>query len=161
MTWRRIINFAGFQIAWIALVRGASTAHEILVASVVLALIGLHILQAPLPAAEARLIMIVGTLGFTIDTTLGHAALLVFHGNGRFCPLWLVILWSAFATTLRNSLAWLEDRPVSAATMGAVFGPLSYYGGERFGALSLGAHPLVALTALSLIWGTVLPFLVK
>jgi Protein of unknown function (DUF2878) len=161
MRWRRIINFAGFQIAWIASVWGASTGHEILATAIVLALIGLHLLQSPFPVAEARLIMIVGALGFTIDTTLGRAALLVFHSDGRFCPLWLVILWSAFGTTLRNSLAWLRDRPVSAVTMGAVFGPLSYYGGERFGALSLGAHRLVALTALSLIWGTVLPFLVK
>jgi hypothetical protein len=161
MTWRRIINFAGFQTAWIASVWGASTGHEILASAIVLALIGLHLLQSPCPVTETRLIMIVGALGFTIDTTLGHAALLVFHSSGRFCPLWLVILWSAFATTLRNSLVWLKDRPVIAATMGAVFGPLSYYGGERFGALSLGAHPLVALTALSLIWGTVLPLLVK
>jgi Protein of unknown function (DUF2878) len=158
---RRLVNFAGFQIAWIASVWGESSGRSSIGATIVVLVLAAHLLLARRPAAEIRLLAMVGALGCTIDSALGHAALLVFRSGDWLCPLWLVLLWLAFATTLGSSLAWLKDRPVAAAMAGAIFGPLSYYAGQRVGALSLGANPIVTMGVLTVLWAALLPFLLK
>jgi hypothetical protein len=68
---------------------------------------------------------------------------------GLLPPLWLLSLWPAFASALSegHSLSWLKQRPLVAAGLGAVLGPLSYAGGARLGALELdGVRSLICLT---------------
>jgi len=40
---------------------------------------------------------------------------------------------------------------------GAVFAPLSYFGGQKFGAVTFGYSPLVTGLILAMVWGVVFP----
>ena len=75
-------------------------------------------------------------------------------------PYWILALWALFAITLRHSLAWLQARLLTAAVVGAIAGPLAYWGGLRLGAVIL-VEPLQALVALSIGWGLFTPLLLR
>ena len=49
-------------------------------------------------------------------------------------PHWIVAMWVLFASTLNVSLRWLRGRWALATLLGAVAGPLAYYGGAGLGA---------------------------
>jgi hypothetical protein len=71
----------------------------------------------------------------------------------------MVALWMNLAATLRHSLSWLCGRPVLALVMGAVAGPLAYWGGARLGAVELGAPLGSSLAAIAVEWALALPLL--
>lgn len=100
----------------------------------------------------------VGILGTLVDSMLGWAGILGFHGNW-FCPPWLTGLWMVLASTMHYSLSWLNHRLFLGFILGALFGPASYYAGARFGALQLGTDMHTSVLTLSLTWSLILPLL--
>ncbi|GGW87686.1 hypothetical protein GCM10007391_21760 [Alteromonas halophila] len=104
-------------------------------------------------------ITIVGVTGVIIDSLLTVGGVFVFTSPvyGIPIPLWLIALWLAFAGTLRHSLRYFIGHWWLCAGAGAVFGPLSYYGGVRLGAVTFGYPLSVSLAVLSLVWALVLP----
>ena len=72
--------------------------------------------------------------------------------------LWMVVLWTAFAATLRHSLHWTRRRYVLSVVAGAVFGPLAYVAGEKLGAIAL-ATPPAGWLAVAGAWGIAMPLL--
>lgn len=155
-------NLLAFQIGWFACVLGAAHDRPWLGPLVVLALVALHLCNAADRWATLRLVLLVGTVGTLIDSLLGHLGILQFRDNlfaGWLCPPWLIALWLIFSTTLQRSLSWLAGRPWTAALLGGVFGPVSYYAGQALGALNLMDNFPVAVTTLSVIWAALFPFL--
>jgi len=97
-----------------------------------------------------------GALVAAAGTAAGTAADAAGHG---LSPAWMVALWVNFACTLHASLRWLLGRPLLAALLGAVGGPLSYAAGARLGALSLGGDATGSLVAVAIEWAVALPLL--
>jgi len=60
------------------------------------------------------------------------------------------------AIALNVTLRWLKRRPLLAAGLGAVFGPLSFLGGVRLGAARFVDEP-AALAALAAMWALLMP----
>ena len=75
-----------------------------------------------------------------------------------FAPVWIVVMWMLFATTLGGVLRSLQQRPLLAALVGAAGAPLAYYSGARLGALAL-TRPVPALLAEAAGWALLLPLL--
>jgi hypothetical protein len=71
----------------------------------------------------------------------------------------MVALWVLFATTLRGPIRRLLDRPVLAALVGAIAGPVAYGGGVRMGAASFGSNPTMSRVAIGIGWAVTLPLL--
>lgn len=94
--------------------------------------------------------------GIAAGIAAGHAADAAGHG---LSPAWMVALWVNFACTLHASLRWLLGRPLLAALLGALGGPLSYAAGARLGALSLGGDATGSLVAVAIEWAVALPLL--
>jgi len=74
-------------------------------------------------------------------------------------PHWIVALWMLFGTTLNVSLRWLRRMPAAAVVLGAIGGPLAYWGGARLGGMTVAA-PLAATLALALGWAVLTPAMV-
>ena len=72
-------------------------------------------------------------------------------------PLWLVLLWGAFAATLAHSLDTLRSKPLLSALVGGIFAPLSYLAGANFGAVDLGYSLMTTYITLCVVWGFTLP----
>jgi Protein of unknown function (DUF2878) len=158
----RLLNFAMFYLGWFACVAGAAHGELWLGPSVVAALIVVHLYLTPKPIQETRLILVIGTLGFTIDTLQASAGLYAFTGTSVapwLCPLWMVALWMIFATTLNTSMGWLAGRYRLAAALGALCGPASYAAGARLGAIELPAHARLNLLSIAIVWTCVMPTL--
>ena len=94
--------------------------------------------------------------GAAVDSLWGAAGVLRFGAESfppGVAPLWLVLLWAHFGATLRHSLAWLEKSVPLAATLGAVAGPLAYFGGAALtNKAEIASDPAWAAAALSLTW---------
>jgi len=64
-------------------------------------------------------------------------ALGILRFEGGFLPIWLILLWLGFVAMLMNTLSGLAGRPIWAALLGIVSGPLTYAIGVRLGAAEL------------------------
>jgi len=159
----RVLNFALYQLGWFACVLGAARGRGGAGALAALALTGVHVLLARRRGDEVRLCLLAGLLGMAADsvqTALGVLAFAPLGSLGWLAPPWIVVMWVEFATLFRFALGWLRGRYVLAAFLGAVGGPLAYYGGVRLGAADLPAGLPVGLAALALEWALATPFLV-
>lgn len=105
---------------------------------------------------ELQFILSVMLIGVVVDTLLVQLGVFVFPTTPGFIPLWLVVLWSAFPTTLRHSLSWLYRNNLLAAAFGAVGGTISYLAGYRFGAVELPLGVWATVGVLAPLWAILL-----
>lgn len=163
---KSLANFALFQIGWLIAVEGASRdrpwpgpATVAVVLLVHLALVGPRERAAQLAYALA-----VGLAGTALDSGLHALGVTGYAARGEpwpdvLTPPWITALWVAFATLPRFSLAWLRGRWALAAALGALGGPLSYYGGARLGAVLVNDDPLRTWIPLAAEYALVTPLL--
>jgi len=160
---RLVANFVLFQIGWFACVLGGAHAMPWLGPAIVLPIIAWHLARATRPDRELTLILIAGAIGAAFDSAL-VAAGWVRYASGTLAdgtaPYWMVALWMLFATTLNVSLRWLRTRPLAGATLGAVGGPLAYWGGARLGGVAF-VEPVAAIAAIAFGWALLTPALVR
>ncbi|NJM12737.1 MAG: DUF2878 domain-containing protein [Synechococcaceae cyanobacterium SM1_2_3] len=156
-----LVNFIAFQIAWLACVIGGAHQWPWLGVIVTAVVVALHLYHAARPKTEAILLILSGLMGLFADSLLTIPGLLQFP-SGQFhpglAPYWMIALWIAFATTCNVSLRWLKPRLKLAALLGAIAGPLAYYGGSELGGVLL-TEPLISLLAVGGIWAAAMPLL--
>lgn len=162
-TGRLAVGFVLFQAAWFAAVIGAAQGHAALgsavLAVVVFALLGLSTNRP----ADLRLVAIAVVIGAPFDGTLAYAGIVRYASPGPvtdWAPLWILGMWALFAPMLREPLSWLHGRPLLAAVVGGVGGPLSYAAAERLGACVLPERSL-ALLVLGAGWALIVPVLLS
>jgi len=160
-----LVNIIAFYLAWFACIVGAAHQYPLLGPMVVVATLGLHfyLLSGYSYIQELRLFIIIGVLGFILDSLQAGIGTFSFMETGPrawVSPLWMVALWVAFTTTLHTSLRWLSGRYTLAAVLGAIGGPLSYYSGAQLGALTLNPDNTFSFIVMAIAWGIALPILV-
>lgn len=158
MTARRaaLLNYAAYQIGWLAAVVGAGAGYGFAGGALALLLTAGHVVLARQRSAEALLVAAATALGYLLETwqmSAGTYASLADATPGSGPPLWLVALWAQFATTFRMSLWAVVRRPLVAAAFGALGGPIAFVAGERIGAAVLGVPIAATLLRLGVTWG--------
>ena len=162
-------NFLLFQAVWFTTVWGAAGGRPWIGPIATLAFLGVHLRMLGSRRERRRelaYVLAVGLLGTVADSLLhavGATAYPSSHqrSSGAWAPLWITSLWLAFATLPRFSLGWLRGRPVLAAALGAVGGPLAYLAGTRLGAVAVGDSPLLTWAALALEYAVATPLLLR
>ena len=72
-------------------------------------------------------------------------------------PIWILSLWLAFAMTLNHSMVFLRGKPLLAAGLGGIGGPLAYLGAARgFDAVVFTTPAWHAIALLSVGWAVAL-----
>ncbi|MET1254862.1 DUF2878 family protein [Aliikangiella maris] len=111
------------------------------------------------------------TLGILFDSLLTQLAIIRFdlsevsllaetpNSSGQHLlslpiPDWLVILWCWFAITFERCFTWLESKLALALMLGAITGPLTYWGASYLTPITI-SHPLVFFLVSSLFWGLI------
>lgn len=145
---KNLINAGLFQLGWFACVLGGNSPWLLLA----FAALAIHFLWISRSWSEVRLIVAVCAIGTLVDSALLNAGVFEFKHAGVLIPLWLIVLWALLATTLRHCLAWTAKPVWRAALLGAIGGPLSYYAGQRMGAVAFGLGVWPMLAVLSVIW---------
>lgn len=154
-------NLILFQVGWFACVMAAAGARPWIGIAVAAAVAGWHVARTPRPGPELGMIAIVAVIGLVFDSMLAASGWLSYASPPAVAfvaPAWIVALWVCFATTLNVGLRWLHRRPLAAAALGGIGGPLAYLGGEALGGVTLTPPAVAALAAG---WALVMPVLVN
>jgi hypothetical protein len=141
------LNILGFNLSWFGLVLlGNSWAPLALLWVLV------HVAISIQKSTEIIFIMMVMVTGVVVDSVLLYFGVFDFpHLTGL--PVWLILLWACFATTIGHGLSFLSGSKVAQAFVGALLAPLSYCAGLGFGAVEFGHSIQLTYLILALIWG--------
>ena len=158
---RQLANFLVFQLAWFAAILAAAHAMPAWGLAAVAGAVGWHLAVSARPSDEAKLALSACVLGGVVETVsvqCGWIAYPTGQLDARQPPYWLVALWGQLAIALNVTLRWLKRRPLLAAALGAVLGPLSFASGARLGGARFIDEP-AALALLAGSWAVAMPLL--
>jgi hypothetical protein len=159
------INLFGFQLVWVVTVSGA--ARGLWWAGLpVLAVFALWQWRVSrVPRSDMKLVVIAAVLGFAIDSAFAAAQWLHYQSPlpwPMLAPVWILVLWVAFALTVNHSMRFLRGRMLWAVLLGALAGPIAYLIADHvWGAIRIEQPGLPVLAALALAWAVVTPALVE
>lgn len=151
-------NFVWFQSIWFLAV---FTQYQFFL--VICALVAAHFLFIRHRKKEAFCVLPVAFFGCFVDICLTFAGFFQFSEHILFIniPYWLVALWIGFAATLGHSLSYLQNRFPLAVILGAISAPMSYWAGNRFGAVEFPLGLLFTMVVLACVWAVLLPLALK
>ena len=155
-----IWNVVSVQVGWFACVIGAAQGFNWFGPVVVAALVVIHLALVAERRRELATLAAAGLFGYAIDSLMVLASIFDFPAQARLgapSTVWMVALWVNFATALNVALYWLQRRPASAALLGAIGGPMAYYGGTVFGALLAPAGATVLIAGVAIQWALATP----
>lgn len=150
------LNFIFMQLVWFAAVGGAGRGIAWAGPLAFVAFAAAHFAFAPRVPGEWRLMAAAILLGGATDSLMTAAGFATYASpvpSTQLAPVWIIALWAGFALTLNHSLAWMTRRPLMAALIGGVVGPLSYLGaGRLFNAVTFAEPLLRSLAVLGACW---------
>jgi hypothetical protein len=162
---QKLINFALFQVGWLACVLAAANKLPVISVISVVVILAAHFILIGARKSEIVLLAAATLIGAVIDSiNFQIGALRPAAASAQtpiIAPIWLISLWPLFASTLNHSLNWLKNQMLLAGMLGAVFAPVAYYAGTRLGALSLNNESLLfSLLVIACEWAIITPLLV-
>jgi len=159
-----IINFLLFQIGWFGCVLAGAYGPALTGSLLAMIIIAYHLYHANHTMHELRLLIFALIIGLVFESIVTWQDLARYsHGQvfDIIAPLWMILMWPLFATTLNLSMRWLKSlAPLLIAIIGAIFAPLAYLAGSRIGAVEYNNIGL-SLSIIAIAWATLLPALVS
>lgn len=109
---------------------------------------------------ELLILLKVLCIGVLIEIFYLQLGVLVRLDGSFFPPVWLLLLWGMFATTLSFSLSWLRKKLWIAAVCAAISAPLSYLAGTRLhNLMTLNVSVFFSLLVIAITWAILFPAL--
>jgi hypothetical protein len=156
-----LVNFIGFQVGWFACVLGAANDKELLGMIIALGIVVYHVVSQADLINELKLVLVAVVVGLLWETWVLNLNILHYPSHlevSFWPPMWLIMMWALFATTINLSMGWLKGRWILAVLMGGIFGPLAFVAGEKLGAV-LFINPIQSMITLAIGWGLLMPSL--
>ena len=150
-------NLIANNLIWIGCVIGREQAIW-MVGPAVIAYVAFLIISRTIKIHQ---VAIPAVTGIAIDSSLTLSGFYQFENTSLILPLWLIILWIAFSTTLTSSLHIFGKNKIVAAAVGCVGIPANYFAGERLGAVVFGQTHLMTIVLLCILWAVCLPLLYR
>lgn len=149
-----------FKVVWLAIVTSALWSMPALGAVAVAVHFAIEVAHYGRRAVVAP-VLATGAAGYLVDNLYVVSGLLSFPQAGLLpAPVWMALLWMNFALVLEPGMDWLDRRPVLAAALGAVGGPLAYSTGVGFGLIQPEAPSWATFGVIGLVWAIAMPILV-
>lgn len=134
-----LVNFAGYQLLWVAAVYGAARDWPRAAWCVLIPMVLLSSLLSGRCRDDLKMLL-AGAVACLVFEPLWLAPALIHYVHWHrhwLAPGWIWALWLGFAVSFNYCLAWLRQRLWLAALFGAVGGVVSVTIGVRIGAASL------------------------
>ncbi len=158
---RFLTNLAAFQIGWFACVLGGANALPLAGTMTVAVAVGLHLFVVRNPPLELLLVIAASAIGLVWDSLVVSLGLMSYPSGTfaeGFAPHWIIAMWALFATTLNVSMGWLKGRPVLAALLGGIGGPMAYLTGYKLGGVVI-PDLWLGLIVQGIGWAVMMPLL--
>lgn len=160
---RNIAMAIAFQLGWFACVLSGARGWLLTALAAAAAVLACNLWLARQELMrELRLIAWVTGVGFVVETinlATGVFTLVVPSLHPWLCPVWLVLLWTLFATLLRGPFARLSERYWLSALLGALFAAPNYFAGARLGAIALHGNMFFCAGVLAVVWAFAMPLM--
>lgn len=140
-------NLISFNVAWFGLVFCGN-----LFIPVAIVLLGTQLWMSDTDKSDALLILLVAVIGVLLDFALVYAGVFTFPDTD-YLPFWLITLWFCFASTIRQSLAFLANSRWFQLFVGVFLAPLSYLAGANLSVVQLAPSLGVSYLLLACLWG--------
>lgn len=148
-----VLNILLFQVGWlVCILAGTDWALIYTFAALVV-----HFSVSSQRRADVVSVLLCVLIGLIHDLVLIHTQMIQFTESSDWPPLWLVCLWVLMGITLHHSLGWLYARPLWAALLGAVSGPLSYLAGVQLSPAQWSSPLTEVIPIMVALWLFVLP----
>ena len=125
-----IVNALAFQCCWFLAVLAIT---EIALAALVIALVVYFYclnMEDKNICFMAMALITFSIVGYIGDSLIAWKTGLIYSRNfGMFAPIWLLVLWLAFSTTLVFSMKWIFIKPWLTIVIGLCIAPMSYVAG--------------------------------
>lgn len=153
-------NLFRYQLTWLATVLGAAHGKADLGAFIGFLMIVLHFKKCHHLLAEYKTVFTTLLIGGLWELILVKQHWVIYEGASpiSLVPIWILILWTAFGTTLNGCLGWFKNHLGWSFLFGALGGPLAWYGGEALGALSV-PNPLLGYVVIGGGWAVLMPLI--
>lgn len=154
-------NIILFQVGWLICVLAAANQLPWLGTSIVFLIVIYHLFQANNMANELVLLSLVAVVGTIWESLLVSAGWLIYPSGmlvDGLAPHWIIAMWLLFGTALNVSLRWLKRRWLTAALLGALSGPASFYAGHKLGGVMF-SDIAIALPVLAVGWAMLMPLI--
>lgn len=101
----------------------------------------------------------IALIGIIIDSALSLSGIFNFGNQLEWfpIPLWLVLLWLAFAMTLPYGFAFIGKYAISTQAIIGGLGSFSYFLGRNLDAVSYGYSSIATQSLLMVMWGIGIP----
>ncbi len=154
----KLVNFVLFQVGWLVCVIAGSVPDSRIAVLYSTGFLLIHFYYSNSRRTDFRLVITALLVGLMLDSFWPAMGWLVFNEQvaSHTAPIWILCLWINFALVLNHSLGWMQTKLGMAAAFSAIGGPLSYYAGERLGALVWLDTPAL-LAGLAIAWAVVVP----
>ena len=133
------INFIFFQLNWFACVLGANSPYPWLFPIFTLVYTWYYLSHLSHYKTEKKLIAFVLAVALAWELSVQWLDVMNYKGqmvNLASTPIWIYALWLGFALTLNHSMKWISSVRWAPPILGAIFGPLTYLAGAKFGSVS-------------------------
>ncbi|WP_194755549.1 DUF2878 domain-containing protein [Aliidiomarina indica] len=150
----RIVAFVVFDFVWLSAVWGRESWLWLTAL-----LIGLMFASAPKVLwQQRRAFFAILVVGLAIEWATVIAGVIQFTGTSGI-PAWLYMLWIGFTGMALVVFDWLHRRYLLAAIAGAIFGPVTYLAGARFGAAELLLVTPAIIAVYAIAWALLMIFI--
>lgn len=153
-----VLNFVLFQVGWFAVILLAAQGDGDLALAAGLGFTIVHLLLVKEKRLELRLLLPALPFGFVVDSALaafGAVNYVDAFGEG-LCAPWILTLWLLFAATFRHSFRWILGKRLVPMLLGAIVAPISYAGGARLGAVTIGDPFERSVVVIAVVWAIAL-----
>jgi hypothetical protein len=155
------VSLVAQQACWFCCVLGAGSDVAIVGVVGTVAFVGAFVVAAKARWREVLVLVLASTAtGVVVDSVLVVGGAIAFPPSVQLgplpTPLWMVALWTGFATTLWGPLRGLLLRWPRALLAGALLGPLAYVGGSRLGPLVIRAPFVENVALIAVAWASAL-----
>jgi hypothetical protein len=157
-----LINLISFQGVWFATILGAANENLWYGLVALSCFVLLHHFLSATAKTDFRLATLAILLGMIVETGFIQTGILSYTysiPSTQFAPIWILILWANLALTLNGCLRWLHGRYLLAALLGAIGGPLTYFGGIKLGAATTDLPMSISLGSIAVIYAFTTPLL--
>ncbi|RUO36591.1 DUF2878 domain-containing protein [Aliidiomarina sanyensis] len=143
----RIVAFVVFDFIWLSAVLGRNDWFW-----VTALLIALMFAATPRPLwLQRKSFLIIFAAGIMVEWATVLGGVITFTDTSGV-PAWLYLLWIGFTGMALVVFDWLHRRLVLALLAGAIFGPITYLAGARFGAAELHFELPITIAIYATAW---------
>ena len=147
----RLAAFVIFDFVWLAAVLGRSDWLWV----TALLILGMFAATPKLLWRQRQTLFFLVVLGCLAEFATVYFGVIRYEGSALI-PLWLILLWVGFSGMALVVFDYLHRRYLIAAILGAIFGPVTYFAGERLGAAELLVPFFTAIVVYSAFWAVMM-----